>query len=129
MTGAPALSLIQPKRRAPAHAPATLTWGLRAMKVERLWKEGATGKGVRVGHLDTGVDGTHPALRGAVERFAEFDDLGGLVRPTPRPYDTEDHGTHTAGTIASALRSKRWLDEKYATCFWLSCAPTESASA
>jgi subtilisin len=100
VAGAPALSLIRPKRRAPARATTTLTWGLRAMKVDHLWKEGATGRGVRVGHLDTGVDGAHPALRGAVERFAEFDDLGRLVRPAPKPYDTEDHGTHTAATIA-----------------------------
>jgi subtilisin len=100
VAGAPALSLIQPKKREPARPPTTLTWGLRAMKVDKLWKEGATGRGIRVGHLDTGVDGAHPALRGAIERFAEFDDLGALVRPTPRAYDTEDHGTHTAATIA-----------------------------
>jgi subtilisin family serine protease len=53
-----------------------------------------------VGHLDTGVDGTHPALKKAIARFAEFDDLGQEVLPTPRPFDSEDHGTHTAATIA-----------------------------
>lgn len=53
-----------------------------------------------MGHLDTGVDGKHPALRRALAAFAEFDDFGRRVRPIPRPHDTDDHGTHTAGTIA-----------------------------
>ena len=46
-----------------------------------------TGKGVLVGHLDTGVDGKHPALKKAIAAFAEFDFLGdpvpGAKRTTP----------------------------------------------
>jgi subtilisin len=98
--GAPTISLIRPRRKKPVKLTATLTWGLRSLRVERLWERGLSGKGVLVGHLDTGADGSHPALRGAIKQFAEFDDLGRLVAPAPRPYDTEDHGTHTAGTIA-----------------------------
>jgi hypothetical protein len=34
---------------------------------------------VLVAHLDTGLDGTHPALQDAVGIFAQFDDLGNIV--------------------------------------------------
>jgi len=99
VAGAPSLSLIRPRRRAPARLATTFTWGLRALQADRLWRDGWTGRGVLIGHLDTGVDGSHPALRGAIESFAELDDLGRVVAPTPAPYDTEDHGTHTAATL------------------------------
>ena len=100
VVGAPAFSLIRPSYKAAARLSATLTWGIRALRADRLWKEGLTGKGVLVGHLDTGADGKHPALKGAIARFAEFDDFGRQVAPTPSPFDSEDHGTHTAATIA-----------------------------
>lgn len=100
VTGVPALSPIRPRRRAAARLRRRLTWGLEALRVPALWRQGLTGRGVRVGHLDTGVDGRHPALRGAIARFAEFDDLGREVRPAPSPFDSDEHGTHTAATIA-----------------------------
>jgi subtilisin len=61
--------------------------------------QGLTGKGILVGHLDTGVDGSHPALAGAVKVFAEFDALGNQVTGA-KATDSGEHGTHTAGTIA-----------------------------
>lgn len=62
---------------------------------------GYTGAGVLVGHLDTGVERRHPALRGAIAAFAEFDHQGVRVRGAPaRDSDPDGHGTHTAGTIA-----------------------------
>jgi subtilisin family serine protease len=100
VTGAPPLSLIRPQMIAKARRPGKVTWGIRALGIPALWNQGLTGKGVRIGHLDTGVDGTHPALREAIHKFTEFDDFGREVQPAPRPYDTEDHGTHTAATIA-----------------------------
>ena len=100
ISGSPAISLIRPTHKAEASLTQRLTWGMRAMKIDRLWKQGLTGRGILIGHLDTGADGTHPALSGAFAGFADFDDLGREVRPAPRPYDTDDHGTHTAATIA-----------------------------
>ncbi|MGH2368734.1 MAG: S8 family serine peptidase, partial [Chloroflexota bacterium] len=91
------LSLIRPVRVAAAR-PSRRTWGLRRLGVESLWQQGLTGKGVRVGHLDTGVDGAHPALSDRIAAFMEFDLFGNRV-PGSRPHDTGDHGTHTAGTI------------------------------
>lgn len=100
VAGAPQISLIRPNRRAGASGTGRLTWGLRAMRVQKLWKQGLTGRGVLVGHLDTGADGSHAVLKQAIRHFAAFDDFGREVRPTPAPFDTDDHGTHTAATIA-----------------------------
>jgi hypothetical protein len=69
-------------------------WHLQAVRAEEAWWV-STGAGVQVAVLDTGVDATHPALRG---RVAE-----GLDAATgePLPVDTdqsqgETHGTHVA---------------------------------
>jgi subtilisin len=99
VSGAPQLSPIRPERVARASLTRRFTWGITELGVRELWKKGLTGKGVLVGHLDTGVDGKHPALRRAIDSFAEFDELGFAVEPTPRPHDSADHGTHTAATI------------------------------
>jgi subtilisin family serine protease len=97
--GAPPLGPIRPRRVAPATLDRARTWGIERLGVPALWDRGLTGEGVLVAHLDTGVDAAHPALRGAVAHFAEFDSLGRPVRPAPRPHDTDEHGTHTAATL------------------------------
>ncbi len=100
IVGAPVMSVIWPTAKAAAAAPKkNVSWGIERLKAHELWKQGLTGKGVLVGHLDTGVDGKHPTLKKAIEFFAEFDDLGVEV-PGAKAHDTDDHGTHTACTIA-----------------------------
>ena len=69
---------------------------------------GARGKGVKVGVLDTGVDASHPDLKGKVADWAEFDADGAEVSGS-RPHDTGQHGTHVAGTIAGGQASGRWI--------------------
>jgi len=98
---APELSLIKPIESAAATVtvPRNVTWGIQKLGVPELWNRGYTGKGVLVGHLDTGVDGKHKAfLKGAIAQFAKFDDLGNIV-PGAKATDSGTHGTHTAGTI------------------------------
>ncbi|MEU5696208.1 S8 family serine peptidase [Actinosynnema sp. NPDC020468] len=56
------------------------------------WRAGATGAGVTVGVLDTGVDDHHPDLAGKVLERADFTGTG--------PADLVGHGTHVAGIIA-----------------------------
>src|SRR5690349_17762841 len=85
-----------------AERTARLTWGLRSLGIDALWRRGLTGAGVRVGHLDTGVDGNHPALAGRVAAFLETDDEGRAV-PSAVPRDTASHGTHTAGILCGGL--------------------------
>ncbi|MEW6125976.1 MAG: S8 family serine peptidase [Acidobacteriota bacterium] len=98
--GAPQIRLIRPVKTATASLSIAITWGIKALEIPQLWNQGLTGKGVLVGHLDTGVDGKHAALKNALVDFTEFDLLGKEVMPKPKAYDSEDHGTHTAATIA-----------------------------
>jgi subtilisin family serine protease len=102
VTGSPELSLIKPLNVGDAQLTTKYTWGLELLEVPKLWGEGLSGKGIRVGHLDTGVDGNHPTLKRAIASFAHFDDLGFKVDPDPEPFDSgvRGHGTHTAATIA-----------------------------
>ena len=91
-------SLIRPIQSEAAEAVDELTWGLKALRITELWDRGLTGEGVGVAHLDTGVDARHPALRGKVAGWAQIDLAGGIL-PNKKPFDSEDHGTHTAATI------------------------------
>jgi subtilisin len=100
VVGSPQLRLIHPKRIAAATAASGPQWGMKKIDAPALWKKGFDGSGIIVAHLDTGVDGKHAALRNAITRFAFFDDLGAEVSPAPKPFDSGEHGTHTAGTIA-----------------------------
>ena len=54
-----------------------------------------TGTGVDVAVIDTGVDGTHPALEGAVVGGHDF------VEEDGDPMDDNGHGTHVAGIVAA----------------------------
>jgi len=102
---APELSLIRPVATRPAKRAVAPTWGITRIKADRLWTAGFTGKDVVVGHLDTGVDGSHPALQGAISAFAEFDMAGDQVTGA-KAHDSDVHGTHTAGTIAGRSGAK-----------------------
>lgn len=100
------LSLIRPVKVAPARASESPTWGISRLNVPALWANGIDGKGGIVGHLDTGVDGSHPALKRAIAAFAEFDMAGNEV-PGAKPHDSGEHGTHTAGTIVGRPLPRR----------------------
>jgi subtilisin len=98
----PALMPIAPfgPERRSLRPAARVTWGIRRMRIEALWRTGLSGAGVRVGHLDTGVDGSHPAFpAGAIAAFTVFDSFGRQVGSGGSPTDTATHGTQTAGTI------------------------------
>ncbi|KAI5927373.1 hypothetical protein F4810DRAFT_706741 [Camillea tinctor] len=80
-------------------------------QVDKLLAEGYTGKGFRIGIVDTGVDYKHPALGGCfgpgclVEYGYDLngdDDTSPTPIPDPDPYDgCMGHGTHVAGIIAA----------------------------
>lgn len=90
----------------PDSAGVGLTPGLRAVNADRVWTElGIDGTGTIVGVMDTGVDGTHPALadrwRGnfapAEECWLDVVDIGDPSFPVDR--DPSGHGTHVMGTV------------------------------
>ncbi|HUL62885.1 MAG TPA: S8 family serine peptidase [Methanocella sp.] len=58
------------------------------------WETGLTGKGVTVCVVDTGIDGTHPDLKGRIVGWKD------IVGNSTTPYDDFGHGTHCAGIIA-----------------------------
>lgn len=72
-------------------------WALEKIGAKALWAAGLKGQGIRVGHLDTGVDASHEALKGKIAAFAVID-AGGRPKVT-QPYDSAQHGTYTAGLI------------------------------
>ncbi|MBI5305197.1 MAG: S8 family peptidase [Chloroflexi bacterium] len=59
-----------------------------------LWQAGLTGKGIKVGVVDTGLDATHPDFAGRVAAIKDFTGEGDL--------DGNGHGTHVAGTIGGS---------------------------
>lgn len=75
-----------------------ITWGLKRLGIRKCWQRGFTGTGVRIGHLDTGVDGSHSALSGRIAEFMEFD-FDGFPVPRAEAKDSGSHGTHIAGVI------------------------------
>ena len=86
-----------------------ITKSMKAINVNKVWHQlGITGAGTLIGGLDTGVDGTHPALsarwRGRTEPWQECwrDALGG---GTTSPSDGNGHGTHTMGTMCGVSGS------------------------
>ncbi|SPO05498.1 related to subtilisin-like serine protease [Cephalotrichum gorgonifer] len=83
-------------------------------QVDKLKAEGITGKGIKIGIVDTGVDYTHPALGGCFgegclvaygrDYVGDYYDEGSAqaAKPDDDPYDgCNGHGTHIAGIIAA----------------------------
>ncbi|MFB7139534.1 S8 family serine peptidase [Gottfriedia sp. NPDC056225] len=83
--------------------------------VEKLHEEGYTGKGVKVGILDTGIDYNHPDLKGAFKggydfvdndndpmetTYADWQKSGQAELATSGEAYYTEHGTHVAGIIA-----------------------------
>lgn len=62
----------------------------------QLWNEGATGKGVGIAIVDTGV-APHADLTEPTNRIVAFKDF---VNNETEPYDDNGHGTHCAGDAA-----------------------------
>ncbi|MEU1585822.1 S8 family serine peptidase [Micromonospora sp. NPDC005710] len=83
--------------RGDAPKPTGPEWNIRQIGADRVWSQlRVTGSGIVVGSSDSGVDGTHPALRagfrgGDDSWYDPWDD-------TRSPTDQGGHGTHTVGS-------------------------------
>ncbi len=83
---------------------------LSILGVQTAWAKGLTGKGVRIGVLDSGIDYDHPDLKGAYK--GGYDSVDHDRDPYENPpvsaaddvygtgYAGSWHGTHVSGTIA-----------------------------
>ena len=85
----------------------TVEWGLDAIRAPEAWAMGATGAGITVSSLDSGVQFDHPALvdsyrgnngDGTFDHDYNFYDARGVC-PGDAPCDDNGHGTHTMGTM------------------------------
>ncbi|KDO31939.1 hypothetical protein SPRG_03155 [Saprolegnia parasitica CBS 223.65] len=91
----------------------TAEWGVAKTQAPLVWAEGFTGAGVVVGSIDTGVRGTHEALR------SNFRALHGWYDPTAQlaePSDTHGHGSHTLGSAVGGLGVGVAPDAKWIAC-------------
>lgn len=73
-------------------------WALDSIPVEPLWTC-ATGAGVQVAVIDTGVSGSHPDFAGRISGGVST--LGGSAVPGAGATDVHGHGTHVAGIAAA----------------------------
>ena len=81
---------------------ATISESVPFIGADRVWQDyGATGEGIVVAVLDSGIDYTHPALGGGIG--PGFKVIGGhdFVGHDDDPMDENEHGTHVAGIIAA----------------------------
>ncbi len=80
-------------------------WGIAHSGIGQAWTNGYSGKGIKIGVFDSGIDTTHTDLRiaGGVSFINE-------THPDryryPSYHDFNGHGTHVAGTIG-ALKNDR----------------------
>lgn len=91
----------------------SIEWGIERTHAPDVWAMGFTGQGIVVGGQDTGVDWTHPALKGHYRGWdgssadhdynwhdAIHDSTGNPCgNDSPEPCDDYGHGTHTIGTV------------------------------
>jgi len=83
-----------------------VNWGIQDLEIEKIWNAGFRGEGMRIGHLDSGVHGNHPDLKGKVDSFVSF---SVYYEPIPSsPFETwiRAHGTQTAGVLVGGNSSE-----------------------
>ncbi|WP_223820952.1 S8 family serine peptidase [Bacillus sp. S3] len=100
--------------------PGTSVESLSYLKVDKLHQEGLTGKGIKVGVIDTGIDYNHPDLKPVYKGGYDFvDDDNDPMEATYNNWQESggpefigdstyytSHGTHVAGTIAGQGTNK-----------------------
>ncbi len=82
----------------------TLQWYLRNIRADKVWDEGATGQGVIVAVVDTGVDLTNPEFKDSTSgRTSLVPGYNAFTRSSdPQAVqDDNGHGTSTSGVTAA----------------------------
>jgi hypothetical protein len=100
------LELIGDTLPDPPDPVASISSGLIAIRAPQVWAMGITGAGVIVSHMDTGVNGTHPALAGKWRGSYGFPASScwlDLYGSSTTPVDLVGHGTQTMGIICGSV--------------------------
>ena len=127
------VELIRPVRDENAEQPliAAHSQGLDVMNVPAVWAMGYTGAGRLVANIDTGVEGTHPALtsrwrgnNGHPHDECWYDPVGS----TNYPEDYDEHGTHTMGTICGRSSTTYDTVGVAINAQWIACASIDNGA-
>ncbi|MFC7439920.1 S8 family peptidase [Laceyella putida] len=78
----------------------TKQWGPKRVQAHLAWNATQSNGTVKIAVVDTGVQSTHPDLRGKVLNGWDF------VENDNSPQDANGHGTHCAGIIAAATNNR-----------------------
>ncbi len=82
-------------------------WGLKTIQAPQAWAQGATGQGVLVAVLDSGIDYTNPEFAGQIDpRSRSFINGDGPNADNFDVMDLNGHGSHVAGIIAAKADGK-----------------------
>ena len=74
-------------------------WNHSIIGVDTARVFGLDGTGIRIGHLDTGINPDHPEFGGKLIAWAEFDAEGEKVESLPYESHYLGHGTHVASVM------------------------------
>ncbi|SNS63866.1 MULTISPECIES: S8 family serine peptidase [unclassified Azospirillum] len=77
-------------------------WHLDVINHPHAKARGLTGKGVKLGILDTGINAQHPEFQGRAIRYREFDQLGGELSQI-QAHDHHGHGSHVAALAGGGI--------------------------
>jgi subtilisin family serine protease len=111
----------------------TVEAGVEAVRAPEVWALGITGAGVLVANMDTGVEGSHPALAdrwaGVADpryeghpEWAWYDPYAGQ---NDFPYDNGGHGTHTMGSVTGASPTTGDTVGVAPGAYWMASAPID----
>ncbi len=82
---------------------------LKQIGVPAAWEAGYTGKGIKVGVIDTGVDYLHPdlkdAFKGGYDSYFDDEDPYEEIPNAETKNAGTSHGTHVSGTIAGQAKN------------------------
>lgn len=76
-------------------------WAINHIGLPNAWDITTGSADVRVGIIDTGIDGNHEDLRNRVNNNLHRDFRNATTVNLPTPFDTGNHGTHVAGIIGA----------------------------
>ncbi|MEK6704602.1 MAG: S8 family peptidase [Bdellovibrionota bacterium] len=106
-SGRPALNPAPPEVNPSVEDPdISKAWGLEKIEATKAWREHMGSKDFIVADIDTGIDYNHEDLSFNLWRNpnpSDKNDVVGFnfVHNDGLPYDDNEHGTHTAGTIGA----------------------------